>query len=190
MAVSSRAPVWGASLGIFAARPVGPSFKSCPRVGGIRRACSRKYFMVAFQVVPPCGGHHLWPKCVFMSRQFQVVPPCGGHLMAARPGDRALMFQVVPPCGGHLPPLSLYRVSVNVSSRAPVWGASLERQERAEAAKVSSRAPVWGASGSRYPNFSLWVVSSRAPVWGASSMNRVILIGNLFQVVPPCGGHP
>ena len=34
--VSSRAPVWGASKKPFLSRPIGVSFKSCPRVGGIR----------------------------------------------------------------------------------------------------------------------------------------------------------
>ena len=34
-------------------------------------------------------------------------------------------------------------------------------------------------------------VSSRAPVWGASPSGfRIIASNGLFQVVPPCGGHP
>ena len=32
-------------------------------------------------------------------------------------------------------------------------------------------------------------VSSRAPVWGASALYEEPREGDLFQVVPPCGGH-
>ena len=32
-----------------------------------------------FQVVPPCGGHHVISLIVKEGGVFQVVPPCGGH---------------------------------------------------------------------------------------------------------------
>ena len=123
-----------------------PGFKSCPRVGGI--SPRRPVFL---EVV-----------------MFQVVPPCGGHQYEHRFPQRAGKFQVVPPCGGHREPLSGLRPT-QVSSRAPVWGAS-------------SNCPNLLKNGSH--------VSSRAPVWGASEIgNRKN--GKLpFQVVPPCGGHP
>ena len=79
-----------------------PGFKSCPRVGGITEsgAVIRKV------------------------RRFQVVPPCGGHRVAILRRAGRAMFQVVPPCGGH----HLWRWKLkngeDVSSRAPVWGAS------------------------------------------------------------------
>ena len=33
-------------------------------------------------------------------------------------------------------------------------------------------------------------VSSRAPVWGASIEKYRCVSDKMFQVVPPCGGHP
>ena len=101
----------------------------------------------------------------------------------------------------------------NVSSRAPVWGASFvcglrcpairrfkscprvggildkrTRQKRTET--VSSRAPVWGASSAMDRINMILQVSSRAPVWGASLFCAQLMPLNGFQVVPPCGGHP
>ena len=32
-----------------------------------------------FQVVPPCGGHHVTTYVDGVAVEFQVVPPCGGH---------------------------------------------------------------------------------------------------------------
>ena len=56
--VSSRAPVWGASNIVDDLRDLVVSFKSCPRVGGITLRVRRDKAHTAFQVVPPCGGHH------------------------------------------------------------------------------------------------------------------------------------
>ena len=100
--------------------------------------------------------------------KFQVVPPCGGHLKIMTAGLAPCQFQVVPPCGGHLFKLVFKAVNVRVSSRAPVWGASIFQSGTGNAALVSSRAPVWGASVAR----------------GGTGK------GSWFQVVPPCGGHP
>ena len=55
---------------------------------------------------------------------------------------------------------------------------------------VSSRAPVWGASITSYACVMRTRVSSRAPVWGASTILPGDVQMILFQVVPPCGGHP
>ena len=55
---------------------------------------------------------------------------------------------------------------------------------------VSSRAPVWGASLNLEFFCQPLKVSSRAPVWGASLEKRYMVGGIKFQVVPPCGGHP
>ena len=61
--------------------------------------------------------------------------------------DIKKLFQVVPPCGGH--PISELKPDEEpeVSSRAPVWGASPPYCSGGTTARVSSRAPVWGASG-------------------------------------------
>ena len=100
-------------------------------------------------------------------------------------------FQVVPPCGGHLIVCAKGLGFDPVSSRAPVWGASHSGFEFSAPYQVSSRAPVWGASSVRSaPPREARTVSSRAPVWGASRKQKMKRIVNLFQVVPPCGGHP
>ena len=96
------------------------------------------------------------------------MPPCGGHLLLIALAARRREFQVVPPCGGHLGQAVPGQGSVFVSSRAPVWGASL-------------RCDVRDGDLS---------VSSRAPVWGASSLEEYLGEDIPFQVVPPCGGHP
>ena len=122
--VSSRAPVWGASL---------------PHM--------LKSVFLQFQVVPPCGGHRegglpnsfravvssrapVWGASQFSCcavpgafsfkscprvggilrkyfsnsflQKFQVVPPCGGHRRQCLTMAKNNQFQVVPPCGGHL----------------------------------------------------------------------------------------
>ena len=55
--VSSRAPVWGASV----------------------EQLQRENELL-FQVVPPCGGHLEHDEIIVAGKKFQVVPPCGGHL--------------------------------------------------------------------------------------------------------------
>ena len=146
--------------------------------------------IMRFQVVPPCGGHPVFPVPVTASGEFQVVPPCGGHLLLL--GNRGVrqicfkscprvggisretlatyegqMFQVVPPCGGH----------------------QFCRKYTHRRGKVSSRAPVWGASEVICLSELIADVSSRAPVWGASSAARgnEILIGS-FKSCPRVGG--
>ena len=97
---------------------------------------------------------------MFSKKKFQVVPPCGGHPRLNDLRDCGKQFQVVPPCGGHLI-LSISTAGYeNVSSRAPVWGASFGYRIGGDAwREVSSRAPVWGASAAfirpppRFPRF-------------------------------------
>ena len=123
--VSSRAPVWGASVVEKCQEAAIIGFKSCPRVGGIFKM-SRNFWDVLFQVVPPCGGH---------------------RLQIAAAGCAGIGFQVVPPCGGHPGAAGACRADPgSVSSRAPVWGASYSERPRTADRTVSSRAPVWGAS--------------------------------------------
>ena len=119
--VSSRAPVWGASLALrlpgcreafqvvppcgghpeqSQSRNAGSGFKSCPRVGGITYEL-QKQKQELFQVVPPCGGHRAVGAVSGQSVLFQVVPPCGGHRRGHWRQMPEQRFQVVPPCGGH-----------------------------------------------------------------------------------------
>ena len=188
--VSSRAPVWGASYTIRTSNPA-CCFKSCPRVGGIKVIFVEMKKPGKFQVVPPCGGHPR--QCVFFgsTNTFQVVPPCGGHRIGA--------FL------GHGPR--------QVSSRAPVWGASQEKRRERQMMAASFKScprvggiPPSGGAGRHGRSFKScprvggirqkarqiggYQVSSRAPVWGASPCPRTSEWNHWFQVVPPCGGHP
>ena len=56
-----------------------------------------------------------------------------------------MRFQVVPPCGGHLVIEAEFRLCIKVSSRAPVWGASLQNARiRAEVVSFKSCPRVGG----------------------------------------------
>ena len=56
LVVSSRAPVWGASLQLYGVRAVRVSFKSCPRVGGIRFLLIIYPALKSFKSCPRVGG--------------------------------------------------------------------------------------------------------------------------------------
>ena len=187
--VSSRAPVWGAS-------PARKSMSCATNVSSrapVWGASTRSFSPLRekkFQVVPPCGGHHLFAP--LSSLQWVVssrAPVWGASHAAAR-----------------VPKFSL------VSSRAPVWGASwLVKHQEMLFPKVSSRAPVWGASWRRRSgdnSFGFQVVPPCGghPSWPSTPMaspgfKSCPRVGGIhkdfakisgmsgFQVVPPCGGH-
>ena len=189
--VSSRAPVWGASFrGSSTPITGGTSFKSCPRVGGIAIGQTLRLDPTGFKSCPRVGGIR--------------DPYLTDEVYAS--------FKSCPRVGG-ISQQSAQRHISNVSSRAPVWGASHVILNGIHRALVSSRAPVWGASSgspSTAPKccrfqvvppcgghpfhdalvFAPLNVSSRAPVWGASSVISTDSFYDAFQVVPPCGGHP
>ena len=187
--VSSRAPVWGASWPGWrpSGRPI--SFKSCPRVGGI---ITKDY-------------HQLWGW-----RCFKSCPRVGGIGSYWQQCISGVRFKSCPRVGGIAAFAPLWQTT-EVSSRAPVWGASAvesgssvrekfqvvppcgghPRSRSASGSRaVSSRAPVWGASSAMDRINMILQVSSRAPVWGASLFSAQLMPLNGFQVVPPCGGHP
>ena len=167
-AVSSRAPVWGASdLHLHLLILVG-SFKSCPRVGGILVAVDDVKVVHSFKSCPRVGGIQ---------------------------GKPVICMTMI------------------VSSRAPVWGASYFNRNYVAPRTVSSRAPVWGASRRFLLPFaaSQWfqvvppcgghpatTAAGRPSMWfqvvpPCGGHRRRMLSGRLhrmFQVVPPCGGHP
>ena len=164
--VSSRAPVWGASTASKVRVFVAVSFKSCPRVGGISTNLTEFRLHRCFKSCPRVGGIPCGSSFSFIV-MFQVVPPCGGHPLQRTPGwGRTKCFKSCPRVGG-IARLVGRTGAVRVSSRAPVWGASFESVCLIIDAEVSSRAPVWGASG-----------TVATAVWT-----------QVFQVVPPCGGH-
>ena len=77
-------------------------------------------------------------------------------------------FKSCPRVGGILEKQLDAMQKGEVSSRAPVWGASHDGMRVYYDKEVSSRAPVWGASLPQHILEAAESVSSRAPVWGAS----------------------
>ena len=165
--VSSRAPVWGASRDL---NPCSTSLK--------------------FQVVPPCGGHHPYCRKVQAGKRFQVVPPCGGHPAQDKYNQLKAGFKSCPRVGGILDG-SDEKLDELVSSRAPVWGASLRflhnvfcRNGFKSCPRVGGISPAMNVSGV-YLGFK-----SCPRVGGIRTCLKVLRPACLFQVVPPCGGHP
>ena len=102
--VSSRAPVWGAS-------------RQHHRKGGAKIVSSR---------APVWGASVAMGKGVKVVK-FQVVPPCGGHLRSKPLFLRFRSFKSCPRVGGILEIIKCKEGNKEVSSRAPVWGASCLR---------------------------------------------------------------
>ena len=187
-AVSSRAPVWGASGKIMEYYQKLRVSSRAP-VWGASHPQATAGIRPRFQVVPPCGGHPwLWmmvelsicfkscPRvggilslslmfCFFA--MFQVVPPCGGHPMASLSWPRMPMFQVVPPCGGHPLLLSSSIVAKGFKSCPRVGGIRPAPPLPGGLGGFKS-CPRVGGILRRLPGSRACPVSSRAPVWGAS----------------------
>ena len=122
-----------------------------------------------FQVVPPCGGHPELIAHFINELSFKSCPRVGGIKVSAVPSQSGTLFQVVPPCGGHRSVISEEQEKQLVSSRAPVWGASMEEQV-AEALLDEFQVvpPCGGHRVASHVDLFFRPVSSRAPVWGAS----------------------
>ena len=165
--VSSRAPVWGASLPQAGWNWRHLRFKSCPRVGGIPGGFRILRLDIQFQVVPPCGGHQRWELYRKAAAEVSSRAPVWGASSWARRQRIVDSFQVVPPCGGHREKFQSSLFAQFVSSRAPVWGASK--------IMAAALAPC-----------QFQVVP---PCGGHLLLHRLVDCCHKFQVVPPCGGH-
>ena len=95
----------------------------------------------------------------------------------------------MPPCGGHLFRRCLSCWPRTRFKSCPRVGGIAEARRAIFIEDVSSRAPVWGASYADLGGYATDFVSSRAPVWGASVARLSVILSTVFQVVPPCGGH-
>ena len=187
-------------------------FKSCPRVGGICGHCGRWRASRGFKSCPRVGGIAHCLKATLVGLSFKSCPRVGGiaaiktEVSTVPVSSRAPVwgasprlnqmrfpthrFKSCPRVGGIIVSRFLHNKNKRVSSRAPVWGASVEQVFSGLGILVSSRAPVWGASYQRQRSRESDSVSSRAPVWGASAAGTFTAPKyNVFQVVPPCGGH-
>ena len=167
-AVSSRAPVWGASL-----------------------SNRRDPFRPGFQVVPPCGGHRP-PGCGRLKRwhSFKSCPRVGGIPLPSGYIRRGGLFQVVPPCGGHQPAQVNIDNNISVSSRAPVWGASADSFGLTPIGRVSSRAPVWGASCEVRCDCNWGRFQVVPPCGGHPFQSGDFSVGMGFKSCPRVGGIP
>ena len=186
-------------------------FQVVPPCGGHLEHLEPPNPLKKFQVVPPCGGHLFSFGYSAGSSWFQVVPPCGGHprkrlwgilccfcfKSCPRVGGiscnsaeicNQISFKSCPRVGG-IKARYLRGKHRQVSSRAPVWGASIPNHAGFVNEQVSSRAPVWGASFVILIRPSLSKVSSRAPVWGASVNLHKKHVANLCKIcifLPNC----
>ena len=79
--------------------------------------------------------------------------------------------------------------AIIVSSRAPVWGASVFPVAVTASGEFQVVPPCGGHLVEEACGPLIQEVSSRAPVWGASRIPASLKAVQTFQVVPPCGGH-
>ena len=142
--VSSRAPVWGASPA-FPPSPLPVKFQVVPPCGGHRRIREVPPDERSFKSCPRVGGIADFGHVRSHLRGFKSCPRVGGILPQPFFTSVMVKFQVVPPCGGHLP-LSANFLDVGGFKSCPRVGGIRQGQDTMKTADVSSRAPVWGAS--------------------------------------------
>ncbi len=210
-AVSSRAPVWGASAAEHFARDSDGRFKSCPRVGGIPRRQRNGRLLPSFKSCPRVGGivnegaeNQRDPgfkscprvggivRSVVLSPLQQVssrAPVWGASLLGLAGVVLIVGFKSCPRVGGILHSDGLLELDGRVSSRAPVWGASASPTRARPTCSFQVVPPCGGHQEVEEAKLERLKVSSRAPVWGASRPGSIWQSWATFQVVPPCGGH-
>ena len=168
--VSIRAPAWGATDSILPKQSL-PMFQfALPH--GERRFLIRSIPTAArFQFALPHGERHIQNHLSAFIKQFQFALPHGERRniiivrmvvcmfqFALPHGERrniiivrmvVCMFQFALPHGERLSPEGMIAQFMNVSIRAPAWGATYEQRDVRAQVEVSIRAPAWGATG--YP---------------------------------------
>ena len=157
-------------------------------------------------------GATIWFSGKRNSAQFQSARPCG-----ARPGRRwrARKLHYFNPRArvGRDINEAHGTALVEISIRAPVWGATWCGAQAGSKQKISIRAPVWGATYGRkfrqshiydfnprarvgrdmtkpQPCTKFIDISIRAPVWGATMGIGAGLGPVQFQSARPCGARP
>ena len=122
-------------------------------------------------------------------RSFKSCPRVGGIQKLKHQTQNQQGFKSCPRVGG-IPLHSLHhQASFQVSSRAPVWGASLFRQILVCQHKSFKSCPRVGGILRQLFKISHRQVSSRAPVWGASYYrNTLICRISSFKSCPRVGG--
>ena len=143
-------------------------FKSCPRVGGILLFLPKLAILLSFKSCPRVGGIRRQKTARSKTKSFKSCPRVGGIPMVFGKKGSGKRFQVVPPCGGHPHPSQPVSLADLRFKSCPRVGGIETGGKQKQRSRVSSRAPVWGAS---FPQ---------------AGIRRTV---QPFQVVPPCGGH-
>ena len=146
--VSIRAPAWGATDSILPKQSL-PMFQfALPH--GERRFLIRSIPTAArFQFALPHGERHIQNHLSAFIKQFQFALPHGERRNIIIVRMVVCMFQFALPHGERLSPEGMIAQFMNVSIRAPAWGATYEQRDVRAQVEVSIRAPAWGATG--YP---------------------------------------
>ena len=137
----------------------------------------------------PVWGASWADMVLFANYKFQVVPPCGGHRGGPGKKRRRRRFQVVPPCGGHQASEAKLCRSPCVSSRAPVWGASVAASPQGDVEMFQVVPPCGGHQAILVEKGKGGEFQVVPPCGGHPIILSLIRPGMMFQVVPPCGGH-
>ena len=91
------------------------------------------------------GASDLHLHLLILVGSFKSCPRVGGILVAVDDVKVVHSFKSCPRVGG-IQGKPVICMTMIVSSRAPVWGASYFNRNYVAPRTVSSRAPVWGAS--------------------------------------------
>ena len=178
--ISIRAPVWGAILYCISIR--------APVWGAIYVSGRQEQFETAFQSAHPCGARFVFGLRMLSICTFQSAHPCGVRYMSAGTLEN----------------------KIDISIRAPVWGAiwrqpadGIPNDVFQSAHPCGVRCKLFNALAtislfqSAHPcgvRSDLSVkrvvrchISIRAPVWGAIYFVPVEIAGKIFQSAHPCG---
>ena len=121
--------------------------------------------------------------------RFNPRPRVGGDLVKAQTDGQLLEFQSAPPRGGRRCRRARLPGHVQVSIRAPAWGATMVRICPHEAREVSIRAPAWGATrAAALANARALGFNPRPRVGGDVTRLPSIVSGTGFNPRPRVGG--
>ena len=164
-------------------------FQVVPPCGGHLALINSLPDIGVFQVVPPCGGHRWATTTPWARSSFKSCPRVGGISGWWHTALWPRCFKSCPRVGGIRFQGSAVRWSAGFKS-CPRVGGIPPRCVDAGLLQVSSRAPVWGASAAVVlvdHGFKFQVVP---PCGGHPVGISTPRSSCKFQVVPPCGGHP
>ena len=158
-------------------------------MGGDRPPSATTSTSCCFNPRPRVGGDFRIADTAAARSSFQSAPPRGGRPVPVVFGIRVGCFNPRPRVGGD-PCNDVFRHALDVSIRAPAWGATTPSRRPWLVSCVSIRAPAWGATRDRGEHRRDGQnVSIRAPAWGATGPVRPTCLGGAsFNPRPRVGG--